>query len=64
MDLGNLFEPQEKPPAKVTTLKDILQISLAYEEGHDDFPDCGVETETETELDNEDEEDDEDEEKN
>ena len=47
LDLGDLFEPQEKPPAKVTTLKEILGSLPGYEEGYDDFLDYRVETEEE-----------------
>ena len=43
---GPPAEPQEKTPAKVTTLTDILGSPPVHEEeGYDDFPDYGVETE-------------------
>ena len=45
LDLGDLFEPQEKTPAREPTLTDILGSPPAYEERYDDFHDYGVETE-------------------
>ena len=48
MDLGDFFEPQEKPPANEPTLKDLLGSSHAYEEeGYDHFSGYEVETESE-----------------
>ena len=44
LDLGDLFKPQDKPPAKVTTFKGILGSPPVYEEeGYNDFPDYRVE---------------------
>ena len=47
MDLGDFFEPKEKPPAHAPTLEDLLGSPPAYEEGCDDFPGYEVETESE-----------------